>query len=261
MGIGLACSHELARRGARVVVVARGDEAIKVPDRLTGEGHEGVRLDVADEAAWLAAMEAIDAGGQLNGLVAAAGVLGPIGALEDVEPEDFVRTIAIDLIGTVLALRHALPRLEATSGRAVTFSGGGATSPLPGFDAYAAAKVAVVRLTENVAAAGRIEMNSVAPGFVRTRIHDQTLAAGPEVAGAAYYQSTREQLRSGGFPASEAADLVAFLLSPQAKGITGRLISAQWDPWRDPRFQQRLREDPDLGRLRRIDEQFYVRRA
>src|SRR6202044_3342151 len=80
----------------------------------------------------------------------------------------------------------------------------------------------------------------------------------PEAAGQSYYQRTQEQVRGGGFPASEAAELVAFLLGPDAAGITGRLISAQWDPWRDEGFRERLRTDPDLAKLRRIDEQFFT---
>ena len=85
------------------------------------------------------------------------------------------------------------------------------------------------------------------------------MAAGPDAVGSAYYARTRTRSRREGFPPSEAAELVAFLLGPGAAGITGRLISAQWDPWREPEFRDRLRCDPDLGKLRRIDEQFYVR--
>ena len=172
---------------------------------------------------------------------------------------DLIETIAVNLVGTMLALRFALPRLQATGGRAVTFSGGGGTSPLPRYDAYAASKAAVVRLTENLAASGEIEINAVAPGFVATRMHDETLRAGPDAAGQSYYQRTQEQVRAGGFPASEAAELVAFLLGPDAAGITGRLISAQWDPWREEEFRERLRTDSDLAKLRRIDEQFFTR--
>src|SRR5450755_2964667 len=135
MGIGLEVSRELARRGASVVVAARGVEALEEADQLDGAGHRGLRLDVSDEAAWDAAMETIDAEGPLHGLVTAAGVLGPIGSLEDLEPQQVIQTIAINLVGTMLALHHALPRLKATSGRAVTLSGGGATSPLPRYDA------------------------------------------------------------------------------------------------------------------------------
>lgn len=260
LGIGLEVSRALARRGARVIVAARGGAAIDAAlAGLEGEGHSGLALDVSDPEVWPSALESIDAGGSLHGLVTAAGVLGPIGPLEEVSPREFIDTIAINLIGTMLALHHCLPRLAASGGRAVTFSGGGGTSPLARYDAYASSKAGVVRLTENVAAAGPVEVNSVAPGFVATRMHEGTLRAGPAASGGDYYERTRSQLQAGGFPASEAAELVCFLLSAQARGISGRLLSAQWDPWRDPDYHARLRGDPSLGTLRRIDDQLYVR--
>jgi hypothetical protein len=94
---------------------------------------------------------------------------------------------------------------------------------------------------------------------VATRMHEETLRAGAEAAGEAYYERTRQQVRDGGFPAAQAAELVCFLLSDAARGISGRLISAQWDPWREDAFRARLRSDPDLARLRRVDEQFFTR--
>jgi 3-oxoacyl-[acyl-carrier protein] reductase len=145
-----------------------------------------------------------------------------------------------------------------TNGRAVTLSGGGGTAPLARYDAYAASKAAVVRLTENVAVDGEVEVNCVAPGFVATRMHAGTLTAGPEAAGADYYRRTQAQLAEGGFPAAEAAALVAFLLSDSAAGISGRLLSAQWDPWREDEFRRRLRNDRSLATLRRIDGQLFT---
>jgi 3-oxoacyl-[acyl-carrier protein] reductase len=260
MGIGFEVSRALADRGARLIIVGRGTAALDdALGRLSGSGHERLALDVSDSSAWPAAMAVVDAGGALHGVVTAAGVLGPIGSLDTVPAGEFAAAVAINLVGTALALHAALPRLRASAGRAVTFSGGGGTGPLVRFDAYAASKAGVVRLTENVAADGAIEINCVAPGFVATRMHEVTLAAGPNVVGPKYFARTRDQIETGGFPASEAAELVAFLLGPGAAGITGRLISAQWDPWREPEFRDRLRHDPDLGKLRRIDEQFYVR--
>jgi 3-oxoacyl-[acyl-carrier protein] reductase len=129
---------------------------------------------------------------------------------------------------------------------------------LPRYDAYAGSKAAIVRLTENIAAGGQVEVNAVAPGFVATQMHEGTLTAGAEAAGDGYFERTREQLASGGVPRELAAELVCFLLSSEAHGITGRLISAQWDPWRKPEFQARLRSDPDLARLRRIDDHFFT---
>jgi NAD(P)-dependent dehydrogenase (short-subunit alcohol dehydrogenase family) len=261
MGIGLDVARALARDGVRVAIAGRGPDALdSALTKLPGEGHERLVLDVSAADAWPAAIEILDHGGPLHGVVTAAGILGPVGALQDVDMTAFAASISINLVGTALALHHVLPRLRATDGRAVTFSGGGVTSPLARYDGYAASKAGVVRLTENVAAEGTIEINCVAPGFVATRIHDGTLEAGPAAAGEAYYERTRTQLAEGGFPGAEAADLVVYLLGPESSGISGRLISAQWDPWREEDFRRRLREDPDLARLRRIDQQFYVRR-
>jgi NAD(P)-dependent dehydrogenase (short-subunit alcohol dehydrogenase family) len=258
MGIGLEVSQELARRGARVLVAARtGDAVDGAVAALAGSGHEGHRLDVSDVGAWPAVLESIDRSGPLDGLVAAAGVLGPIGPLDEVVPEQLVQALSVNLTGTMLALHHAIPRLRESGGRAVTFSGGGATSPLPRYDAYAASKAAVVRLTENVSADGDVAVNAVAPGFVATRMHDWTLEAGEDAAGADYFKRTKAQLAAGGFPAREAAELVCFLLSDDADGISGRLLSAQWDPWRDEGFRARLRAQPALGTLRRIDDQLF----
>jgi NAD(P)-dependent dehydrogenase (short-subunit alcohol dehydrogenase family) len=258
MGIGLEVSRELARRGARLVIGARDQPAVAdAISTLAGAGHLGVSLDVSDQGSWTRALEQIDGEGPLQGLVCSAGVLGPVGRIEDLDPGELSRAVAINLLGTMLALHHAVPRLRQEGGRAVTFSGGGATSPLPRYDAYAASKAGVVRLTENVAAERGIEINAVAPGFVATRIHDGTLEAGAAAAGDAYFARTQEQIAGGGVPASEAAELVCLLLSSRAAGVTGRLISAQWDPWRDDEFLDRLRSDPALGTLRRIDGQFF----
>jgi len=49
-----------------------------------------------------------------------------------------------------------------------------------------------------------------------------------------------------------------FLLSDASRGITGRLISAPWDPWREPDFRQRLERERDLATVRRIDDQFFT---
>lgn len=257
-GIGREMALALAEQGASVIVAARGREAIEKTLGALGDGtHEGLTLDVSDDRRWPATLEQIGAGGELHGLITAAGVMGPIGRLDAVDLDAMREAVAVNVMGTVNALHHCLPLLRAAGGSAVTVSGGGATSPLPRFDAYAISKAAVVRLTENVALAGDVPVNSIAPGFVATRIHEATLEAGPEAAGSDYYERTQRQISEGGFPAREAAELACFLLSKAARGISGKLISAQWDPWRDPSFQDRLRCEPDLATLRRIDGQLF----
>jgi NAD(P)-dependent dehydrogenase (short-subunit alcohol dehydrogenase family) len=248
MGIGLAVAQSLAAKGWELVLVARGREALDAAlASLPGEGHSAHAFDVSDEASW----EALDLG-ELHGLVCAAAVMDPIGLVGEYAPAAFARTLEINVVGTLLAVHHCLPALRKGGGSIATFGGGGATGPLPRFDGYAASKAAVARLSENLAMTlAPLAVNCVAPGFVATRLHEQTLAAGAEVAGEDFYERTRQQVGSGGFPAGEAAELVSFLL--ERPPFTGKLISAQWDPWRDPAFHARLAADSDLATVRRID--------
>ncbi len=259
-GIGRAAAQALAERGWQVTLLARDSHALeRTRAELPGAGHEVFTLDVADEHAWERIAPNLK---DTQGLVCAAAVLDPIGPIGSYATADFRRTLDINVVGTLLAIEACLPGLRASRGAVVTFSGGGATAPLPRFDAYAASKAAVVRLTENIAvelAGEGVRVNCVAPGFVATDIHQSTLTAGPEIVGAEYFESTRAQLDRGGVPASEAAELVCTLLEeePDAR-FTGKLLSAQWDAWRDPGFRRRLTDERDLATLRRIDDVLFT---
>lgn len=259
-GIGRATAQALATRGWRVALLAREQRALaQAREELPGEGHEAFAMDVCDEEAWERLAPHLR---EVQGLVCAAAVLDPVGPIGSYAMADFRRTLEVNVLGTLLAIRTCLPGLRASRGAVVTFSGGGATAPLPRFDAYATSKAAVARLSENLAAelAGEgVRVNCVAPGFVATAIHQSTLAAGPELAGSAYFEHTRAELKRGGVPASEAAELVCLLLEGDADApFTGKLISAQWDAWREPGFRRRLAEERDLATLRRIDDELFV---
>jgi NAD(P)-dependent dehydrogenase (short-subunit alcohol dehydrogenase family) len=260
-GIGGAVARRLAELGAAVTLLARARVGVeRALAKLPGEGHRALALDVADEAGWQAAADAGQFQG-IDGLVTAAAVLAPVGPLGSYSPSEFWATMRVNVLGTLLAVHHCRASLEAAGGAVVAFAGGGATSPQPRYDAYATSKAAVARLVENLAlelAEQGVRVNAVSPGFVATDIHAATLHAGPQLAGEGYFASTERQLEGGGVPAARAAELTAFLLSDLAEGIAGRLISAPWDPWEDPAFQQRLREEPDLATIRRIDDQFFA---
>lgn len=261
-GIGRVVAHRLAGEGAEVVLVGRDLRALdEVRGQLPPGNHASCALDVRDEAAWTAALPVIAPDARLTGVVTAAAQLTPVGSVGSWTVDEFRATLEVNVVGTLLAVTTTLPYLRSAGGAVVTFSGGGATSPLARYDAYAASKAAVVRLTENLAAdlaPSGVRVNSVAPGFVVSGMHRATIEAGPERAGADYHERTRRAVEAAGGDSPElAASLVSFLLSQASAGITGKLISARWDAWEDPHFRGRLRDDPDLATLRRIDDQFF----
>jgi 3-oxoacyl-[acyl-carrier protein] reductase len=155
-----------------------------------------------------------------------------------------------------LPCRAVLPLFRrAGYGKIVNLSGGGATSPLPRISAYAASKAAVVRFTETLAleaADAHIDVNAVAPGALNTRLLDEVLDAGPERVGQDFYDRAVKQKEKGGAPLSKGAELIAFLLSAASDGITGRLLSAVWDPWSTLPERWPAIANNDVYTLRRI---------
>lgn len=255
-GIGRVVAGRLARDGYAVTACARDHRRLaESVAALPGQGHRSLAPDVCDDAAWGRAAAGLE---DVTGVVCAAGVIGPIG---DIDAASFVHALKVNVAGTLLTVQACAPALRACDGAAVVLSGGGATGPFARFDAYAASKAAVVRLAENLAAGG-LRINAVAPGFIVTDMQSEVLDAGPERVGQAYYDRVRAALDEGsGDDPERAAALVALLLSDEARGISGRLLSAPWDPWEDEAFRDRLRAEPDLGTLRRIDDQFFSARV
>jgi NAD(P)-dependent dehydrogenase (short-subunit alcohol dehydrogenase family) len=182
-------------------------------------------------------------------------VYGPKGAIEDADWSQWTRAIEINLFGSVLPARALIPHFTARGyGKVVQLSGGGATGPLPGLSAYAASKAAVVRFAETLAEElreHRVDVNAIAPGALNTRMLDEVLSAGAERVGEDFYRRAIEQQKSGGVPLRKGAELAVFLGSPASDGITGKLLSAVWDPWAD--LPEHLVElESDVYTLRRI---------
>lgn len=95
-------------------------------------------------------------------------------------------------------------------------------------------------------------MNSIAPGALNTRLLDDVIAAGPGKVGKEFHVASLKQKLSGGTPLETSAALCVFLASEESDGLTGKLVSAVWDPWRDfPVHSEDLRKT-DVYTLRRI---------
>ena len=237
-GFGLAIARAYAEAGADVLICARDREKLDAAAREIGGRVVAEVADVADEAdCERVVRRAVDAFGGVDILVNNAGVYGPLGAIDEVDWREWVRAIEINLYGSVLMCRAVIPHFrQRRYGKIIQLSGGGATNPLPRISAYAASKAAVVRFAETLAEELRdahVDVNAIAPGPLNTRLLDEVLAAGPEKVGASFYERSLKQKESGGAPLERGAALAVFLASAASDGITGKLLSALWDPWEE----------------------------
>jgi len=259
-GLGKAIAAQFLREGAAVVICARDAAALEETraELSAGGGRVLARAcDVSDEQQVGELMAfALRELGAIHVLVSNAGVYGPMGPTEEVAVGEWMRAVEINLYGTLLPCRAVIPHFKkAGRGKIIIISGGGATNPLPNISAYAASKAAVVRLMETLAEELKshgIDVNAVAPGALKTRLVAQVLEAGPEKVGAAFFEKNQKWAAEGATPLELGAELCAWLASPGSDGITGKLISAQWDPW--ARLQEHREElaGSDIYCLRRI---------
>jgi 3-oxoacyl-[acyl-carrier protein] reductase len=260
-GLGFGIAKAFLEAGASVMICARGAADLeKARGELEaiapGQVHAAV-TDIGREADIDALAAA--AGAQMGGvdvLVANAGIHGPKGMIEDVDWQEWVDAIRINLTGTVYCCRAFLPMLrQSKRGKILILSGGGATKPFPMISAYAASKAGIVRYGETLAEELKpsgIDVNMIAPGALNTRLLFQVLEAGPEKVGEEMYKASLKQQATGGNDLNKATALCLFLASDEAEGVTGRLISAQWDPWERLGELKDELKPTDIYTLRRI---------
>jgi NAD(P)-dependent dehydrogenase (short-subunit alcohol dehydrogenase family) len=225
-GIGWATAELFAARGWRVAIADIDEDAARRRANELGEGHLGLGVDVADEAAVVACAETMrERFGGCDALVNNAGIGDTHLPTLEQKLADFRRVVDVHLQGTYLMSREI--------GRLMVAAGAGAivnTSSIAGLggmarrNAYGAAKAGIVSLTRAMAcewARHGVRVNAVAPGYVGTHLVRQLASAGRiDIAG------IRKRVPMGrlGEP-KDIAEAVVFLASPAASFITGAVLS------------------------------------
>ena len=233
-GIGRAAAVLLGEDGARIAAVSRTEEELReTVEQVTKRGGEGAvfAADISDEAQMQAVTDAvIDRWGRLDIVFANAGVNGVWAPLEEISTEEWDRTIDINLKGTFLTVKQALPHLKKQGGSIIitasvngtrVFSNTGAT-------AYACSKAAQVAFTKMLAlelAPHRIRINVVCPGAIATEIDDNTEHRGIEDLGVPVeFPRGWHPLRGEPGTSMQVARTVQFLASEASDHITGTEI-------------------------------------
>jgi NAD(P)-dependent dehydrogenase (short-subunit alcohol dehydrogenase family) len=262
-GLGRRIALSLAEAGASVVLAARSrqdlDEARHEVEGRLSEGAHALSFasDLSSEDGVRALARSLDeAGIQPDVLVNNAAVQGPIGPFWENDWNEWKDSFRLNAFSPLLLCRTLLPGMIRRGwGKILFLSGGGATGPRARFSAYGAAKTLLARFAETLAAelAGTgVDANAIAPGAMKSALTDAIIAAGPLGAGAKEYEGARKLLQGTQDVVSRAAALCVFLSSHASDGITGKLISAAWDPWEHlSRHREELARS-DVYSLRRI---------
>ena len=262
-GIGRYTAEVLAGAGASLALCSRSpaqlDEVHKSLKDRFGIEVLASQVDVADfPAVARFARTVIERFGRVDVLVNNAGVYGPVGLITDIDPKAWAEAISVNLLGVVHAIRAFAPLMRhAGGGRIINVGGGGVGGPgMPArVSAYTASKAAVASLTETLSrelAPLGIWVNAVAPGAISTALIDTVIEAGPDAAGKDFHAMSVRQ-REGGDSLAKVGEAMLFLATGQSGHLTGKLISAKWDPLADIGERAEELNKTSLYTLRRID--------
>ncbi|MBL8237653.1 MAG: SDR family oxidoreductase [Bryobacterales bacterium] len=254
-GIGKRLALGFSSRGAKVGLLARSRGELDLA-QLEIEQAGGVamrlRADVRDAEQVVAAVDRMKVHwGQIDVLICAAGIQGPIGPLMEVSPKAWWDTVETNLHGVMLMARSVLPEMIGRrSGKIIALSGGGSFTPRPNFSAYATAKTALLRLIETLAAEvaeHNVQVNCMAPGGAYTSMTDEILSAGDK-AGWKEIEDAKQVRMTGGVAPDKQIQLALFLASERSNHVSGKVVHVN-DDWRKLEQGQ---INPELYTLRRV---------
>ncbi|MFL6139226.1 MAG: SDR family NAD(P)-dependent oxidoreductase [Frankiaceae bacterium] len=235
-GIGEAVALALADAGCDVAVLARSaGEVLRVADRVRDRGRRAhaVAADVSDAPALASAVRSTErALGRTDIAVLGAGVIQPLGATLAVDPAEWERALAVNVLGALHVVRAVVPAMvNAGWGRVVAVSSGAASPPgMPSASAYSASKAALemlcAQLADELDGTG-VTVNAVRPGVVDTAMQERMRAEPPESVGERFHARfhglhERGELLAPEVPAGFVARLVA-------TGLTGEVLDVRDD--------------------------------
>jgi len=225
-GIGQGIALRLAKEGMGVVVTARSADQLAETVRLSGGKIAAIPADVSEtkEVSMMVSLAEREVG-PIDLLINNAGIGGPLAPFLEAEPDEWWKTLEVNLRGPYLCCRAVLPGMIARKrGHIINMASGAGTFPIPDMSAYVASKTALIRLSEQLAMELKphgISVFPIRPGVVRTAMVEEARGAVPLI------QKILDEGQD--VTPDTVADLVLFLASGNADRLSGRLFSVNED--------------------------------
>jgi short-subunit dehydrogenase len=244
MDLILSACNELKLQES-VEVLSKKYPAIKV---------KGIVCDLSNPDSWSEGSEFIKEF-CIDNYINCAGVQGKLGPGLEISQDEMTNVFNVNLFSSIYFTNIVTKNLQHGNKLSVIhFSGGGSTGPRPLFMPYSLSKTALLRFVENFAAENtnrNVRINVIAPGVMPSKMQEEVVS-NPVLKESKDYLVAEKALSSRGLGSTKFIELCDFLLSDRSEGITGKLISAEWDNWTV--WPDHLAEliSSDLYTLRRI---------
>ena len=229
-GLGAATARRFVAEGAKVVIAELQEHRGAALATELGDSSRFVRTDVTDEASIAAAVDAaVSAFGHLDVMFNNAGIIGAIGPIDSLDLAEFDFTVAVNLRGVALGMKHAA-RVMIPNGSGVilsTASVAGTTGGL-GPHVYSATKGGVIALTKSVAAELRpkgIRVNAILPGAMVTEMTADLTTGDPDAIGAARAAMTATSMMARPGLPEDIAAAALYLASEDAAFVTATILT------------------------------------
>lgn len=230
-GIGAGCAAALVADGAAVTICGRREDVLReAADKIAAVAAFGGSVQIvtgdvtSEEDVQRIVQTSLEPTGKLNGCIANAGGGGMLSGYEVMDTEDFIRVMNLNVLGTMLCVKHTLPHMIAAGGGSfIGMSSLAGHVTHPWFGAYPVAKAGVEAMMRNAADENgphKVRFNAIRPGFVATEMMDM-IPRDSEV-----YKSylVNTPLGDVGYP-EDIGNLARFLIGPESRWITGQCIN------------------------------------
>jgi NAD(P)-dependent dehydrogenase (short-subunit alcohol dehydrogenase family) len=230
---------------------------------LVDSGMSAVKCDLLDKPSIDSTCEELSKAGSWNVLVLGPGLQDPVGPFSEVSFDEWEASVLVNFTAQMGIVRRLLGSRDVDTPNSpcvLFFAGGGTNNATVNYSAYTISKIALIKMTELLdAEMPDTKFTIIGPGWVESKIHDSTLNAGADLAGA-NYQKTVDMLAGDDLvPMQAVIDCCDWVIGSERSVVGGRNISLVYDGWGDPELDGILRSDNDMYKLRRSGNDRMVR--